>query len=129
MIPFYLTDIIDSFSRTGEVQSDSMRWLLLLGLGAGAIYAAGSLLILDSVERTLLSAKGAALQYSLDDKERPSGEISAIVLQDAQKSRDWWVILYLFLPSALVSFIVAAVALFKICLLYTSDAADDSTEV
>jgi len=114
MIPFYLTDIIDSFSRTGEAQSDSMRWLLLLGLGAGAIYAAGSLLILDSVERTLLSAKGAALQYSLDDKERPSGEISAIVLQDAQKSRDWWVILYLFLPSALVSFIVAAVALFKI---------------
>lgn len=114
MIPFYLTDIIDSFSRTGAVQSDSMQWLLLLGLGSGAIYAAGSLLILDSVERTLLAAKGAALQNALDDKERPSGEISAIVLQDAQKSRDWWVILYLFLPSSLVSFTVAAVALFKI---------------
>lgn len=114
LIPFFLTRIIDSFSTFGSIQTGSIAGLLCTSVGSGVIYAVGSLLILDSVEKTLLFAKDKVLERSLNDKSIQSSEVSAIILQDAQRAREWWVIVYLFVPSAIVSLIVASLALWKI---------------
>lgn len=110
-MPVAVNRIISALEKSDHHFRTLLLQLIMTALIGGLFYAVGTILVTDSIERTTRRLRGLAIRAGLRRDEPSAAEVTSVVLQDAQVAKGWWLVLWMFLPSTLVTIATSAVAL------------------